>query len=77
LYKVIFLTVVLYGREFLFDIFLLSPFDKVSDIHIAVVILAWVVQGLKSALSKGSTSPEDENRFSVQNVVFSSFWNTG
>jgi hypothetical protein len=55
------------------------PSTKPGLIYIAVVILTWVVQLLRIALSKGpdivgvSPSAEEGNGSSFQNVVFSSF----
>jgi hypothetical protein len=49
----------------------------------SVGILTWTVHWLRLALSKGHNKagfslppPEDENRYSFQNIVFSSFLNT-
>jgi hypothetical protein len=59
-------------------------FSLVSDVYIAVHNMAGVVLWLRIALAKGSNrvsvsihSIEDGNRFSFQNIVFLSLWNTG
>jgi hypothetical protein len=55
------------------------PQSLVSSVCAAVVILQWVVQSLRLALSKGPTrvgvspSPEDGNRFSCRIALFSSY----